>query len=70
MSIKEMRALLGLSQEAFAQKYNIPKRTIEGWESNSPTSHRECPRYVRQLLERCVLLDYEATKEEKNRESE
>lgn len=62
MTIKEMRKLLGLSQADFAHKYNIPKRTIECWETSSPTAHRECPEYVKQLLERCVLMDYSEEK--------
>lgn len=55
MTIKEMRKLLGLSQAAFADKYKIPKRTIEDWESNRRTP----PDYVLALLERCVLMDKE-----------
>lgn len=29
MELKEMRKLLGLSQAAFGEKYNIPVRTIQ-----------------------------------------
>ena len=29
MELKEMRKLLGLSQAAFGEKYNIPVRTIK-----------------------------------------
>ena len=54
MTIREMRALLGLTQVAFSEKYNIPKRTIENWE----TGKRECPQYVLELLERAVKEDY------------
>lgn len=30
MKIKTIRNASGLTQEAFARKYNIPKRTLEG----------------------------------------
>lgn len=55
MEIKELRMLSGLSQQAFSDKYKIPKRTIENWEGGK----RKCPDYVRQLLERAVLEDCE-----------
>lgn len=48
--IKELRDMLGLTQKAFGEKYNIPKRTIENWESGE----RECPVYVLQWLDRAV----------------
>lgn len=52
--IKAIRAKSGLSQAAFAEKYNIPKRTIEGWEAGE----RECPVYVVELLKRAVEEDF------------
>jgi len=44
--IRHIRASTGLSQAAFADKYGIPKRTVENWESgvNAP------PQYVIDLL--------------------
>ena len=42
MTIKEMREELGLSQEMFSRRFNIPKRTIENWESGA----RKAPAYV------------------------
>lgn len=54
MTIKEMRELLGLTQSQFAEKYEIPKRSIENWEGGQ----RKCPEYVLKLLERVVKLDY------------
>ena len=54
MTIKEMRELLGLTQSQFAQKYDIPKRSIENWEDGQ----RKCPDYVLKLLERAVKQDY------------
>lgn len=50
MSIKEMRQALGLTQLAFSEKFEIPKRTIEDWEAG----RRNPPRYVLNLLA-CVV---------------
>ncbi len=54
MTIKEIRELTGLSQAKFGEKYNIPKRTIENWESGN----RKPPEYLPDLLERVVRADY------------
>ena len=51
-----MRKLLGLSQAAFGDRYNIPVRTIQDWESG----RRKAPIYVLELLERVVTEDSEA----------
>ena len=56
MTIKEIRALTGLSQAAFAEKYGIPRRTIENWEM-SGSQGRKPPDYVVRLLERAVHED-------------
>ena len=53
MTIKELRELLGESQAKFAERYGIPKRTIENWESGI----RKPPEYVLTLLERAVKED-------------
>lgn len=53
MHIKEIRGLTGLSQAAFSEKYHIPKRTIQDWE----TKKRNPPKYVIELLEFRVLSD-------------
>ena len=58
MEIKEMRILLGDSQQRFCDRYQIPKRTLQAWESGT----RECPKYTKRLLSRAVLEDYEAQK--------
>mgnify|MGYP000843743816 CR=1 FL=1 len=55
MELKEMRKLLGLSQAAFGDRYNIPVRTIQDWESG----RRKAPVYVLELLERVVTEDSE-----------
>ena len=53
--MKEIRSLTGLSQAKFGNKYGIPKRSIENWESGET----ECPSYLIDLLERVVKEDYE-----------
>lgn len=53
MTIKEIRSMSGLTQAAFAEKYEIPKRSIENWEGGK----RECPKYLVKLLERVVRED-------------
>ena len=60
MTIKEMREKLGLTQELFANRYNIPKRTIENWESGK----RNPPAYVLEMLENAVRNYKPRTKEE------
>lgn len=47
MTIKEMRAKSGMTQKAFSEYLNIPKRTIENWESG----RRKTPDYVIELIE-------------------
>lgn len=54
MDIKELRNLTNLSQQAFSEKYGIPKRSIENWESGKRTP----PEYVISLLERVVKEDF------------
>lgn len=54
--IKDIRYLTGLSQNKFAQKYGIPIRTIENWESGS----RVPPEYVIRLLGKVVRADLES----------
>ena len=57
MDIKEIRGLTGLSQVKFAERYGIPRRTIEGWEAGERTP----PDYVIELLERAVKDDTKVT---------
>lgn len=54
MTVKEIRELTGLSQKDFSDKYHIPKRSIENWE----TGLRKCPHYVMELLEYRVKSEY------------
>lgn len=54
MTIKEIRNYTGLTQEAFCKLYNIPRSTLEKWESGS----RKPPEYLINLLQRAVLEDF------------
>lgn len=51
---KAVRARTGLTQKAFAEKYGIPQRTIEGWESG-----RTPPAYVLDLLQKVIDMEDE-----------
>jgi putative transcriptional regulator len=66
MEIKELRMLSGLSQQAFSDKYKIPKRSIENWESGKRTP----PEYVISLLERAVKEDIKKIEEERGKTDE
>ena len=45
MSVAQIRATTGLSQARFAERFCIPRRTVEGWESKN-----SCPDYIRLML--------------------
>lgn len=49
-TIKALRQSTGLSQAAFCERFDIPKRTLENWETGSRTP----PPYVVKLLEAAV----------------
>lgn len=53
MTIRELRAMTGLSQAAFAERYGIPKRSIENWEGGQRTP----PSYLPKLLEKAIKYD-------------
>lgn len=53
MTIKEIRALTGLSQVKFCEKYHIPLNTFARWEQGK----REPPDYLVELLEFKVRED-------------
>ena len=55
MTVKEIRNRTGMSQQVFAEKYGIPKRTIENWESGK-TKPAD---YILNMLERIVMEDEE-----------
>ena len=50
MTIKEMREKLEMTQDSFSRTYNIPKRTIQNWESGKRTP----PPYVLEMLENAI----------------
>lgn len=58
MTIKEIRALTGLSQVKFCEKYHIPLNTFARWEQGK----REPPDYLVELLEFKVREDYKVEK--------
>lgn len=45
-TIKEIRIASGMTQQAFSDYLEIPKRTIENWESGT----NKCPEYVVKLI--------------------
>lgn len=49
-AIKALRASTGLSQKAFAEKFDIPRRTIENWEGGQT----DPPGYVVKLIEKAL----------------
>lgn len=55
MTIKEIKALTGLSQVKFCEKYHIPLNTFARWEQGK----REPPDYLVELLEFKVRKDME-----------
>ncbi|MBQ8234511.1 MAG: helix-turn-helix domain-containing protein [Bacilli bacterium] len=57
MTIKEIRLKTGLTQKQFSEKYHIPIRSIQNWE----TGVRKCPKYVITMLNMIVDLNLELT---------
>ena len=53
--VKAIRSETGLSQVKFAERYGIPRRTLENWEGGQSI----LPAYVVALLERVVRADNE-----------
>lgn len=53
MTIKDIRKKTGLSQAKFAEKFEIPKRTIENWE----TGERVPAQYIVDMLAYIVALE-------------
>ena len=53
MNIREMRTRLGDTQSQFAQRYQIPFRTIQNWEAGT----RKPPEYMIKLLEQRTRED-------------
>lgn len=58
-SIKELRQITNLSQKEFGNKYKIPLKTIQNWESDTDKSaSRTCPPYVVYLLAKTIVNEY------------
>ncbi len=55
MTFRELRQKSGMTQKAFSEYFEIPKRTIEGWDEGQ----RKCPEYL------LKLMIYKLTKEGK-----
>lgn len=53
MDIKEMRKLLGETQQQFSKRYRIPVRSLQKWEKGTG----KCPVYFLVLLEKSVIED-------------
>lgn len=49
-TLKELRKDSGMTQAQFAAYFEIPKRTIENWETESITARRKCPEYLLKLM--------------------
>lgn len=47
MTIRDLRTLSGMTQQAFADYFGIPKRTVENWEGGK----NKCPEYLQKLIE-------------------
>lgn len=47
MTIRDLRTLSGMTQQAFADYFGIPKRTVENWEGGK----NRCPEYLLRLME-------------------
>lgn len=56
--IREARLKAGLTQQELCDRYGIPLRSLQGWESSSPKSSRKPPEYVVNLLLRCLDYDF------------
>lgn len=46
MTIKELRTLSGMTQQAFAEYFGFSRRTVQSWEGGK----RECPEYLLKLI--------------------
>ena len=55
MNIKQLREFTGLSQKKFSEKFKIPVRTIQNWESGT----NPAPVYTERLIEMQLILENE-----------
>ena len=52
-NIKQLREKTKLTQKEFAEKFDIPVRTIQKWECNGSTP----PPYIPELIEKIIFLE-------------
>ena len=52
MKVKEIRKKLNMTQAEFSKYFNIPMRTLQGWEYEE----RKAPEYVIKLIEENLRL--------------
>ena len=62
--IREARALLGISQTAFARELGAGERTVQAWERNERTPREKTLRRIAGLAGRPVAWFYEPPVEE------
>lgn len=55
MKIKKLREITGLTQKKFGERYKIPIRTVQNWESETNTP----PKYIPRLIELVMILENE-----------
>jgi DNA-binding transcriptional regulator YiaG len=58
MTIKDLRTMSGMTQQEFANYFEIPKHTIENWEGGQ----RKCPEYLEKLIEYKLIKEGYALK--------
>ncbi len=52
MTFKELRERSGMTRPKFAEYFEIPYRTVQGWELHGESKEgRKCPDYLLKLLE-------------------
>lgn len=51
-SVRDIVAVSGLTQRAFAERFCIPLRTVEDW----CTGKRECNIYTRLMMQECLCI--------------
>lgn len=62
VTVKELRTDAGMTQKEFSDYFNIPRRSIEDWE----TEKRTPPEYLVKLIEYKLRAEGKINKEENN----
>lgn len=50
MSVRDIRKEAGLTQAELAAHFCIPPKSIQNWESSSPSAARSCAPYIRLMM--------------------